>query len=182
MNSFETIKIKLNELNSELISYAENLEFEVKCEFTLENCNSKIIWEEIEGNGVYFIEIKNNFIFNDFKSWVENFRTEWEDPLYKTRFVSNLKKNRIKNQNDKFDEWIPLYIGKSKNIRGRVREHIYKKLTENTYALKLNEREHVKKETFRLSIIKIPSNNYNMIMPIIENTLRTKHNPIIGRQ
>lgn len=182
MSSFEMIKNKINELNSQLISYAENLEFEVKCEFILDNCSETIPWVEIEGNGVYFIEIKNNNNFPDFKSWVENFRLEWEDPLYKRRFVSNLKKNRIKNQNDKFEEWIPLYIGKSQNIRSRVWEHIYKRLDQNTFALKLNEREHAKKETFRLSVIQLPTENYNMIMPVIESTLRKKLNPIIGRQ
>lgn len=75
-----------------------------------------------------------------------------------------------------------MYIGKSNNINGRVREHIHKRLDQHTFALKLNEREHAKKETFRLSIIQIPTENYNMIMPVVESTLRKKINPIIGRQ
>lgn len=182
MNKFESINFKLKELNSELITYAENLEFQTVCDFTLETCTECIPWKEIEGEGVYFIEIKNQHHFPDFKSWVENFRIEWEDPLYKRKFVSNLKKNRIKSQNDKFEEWIPLYIGKSKNISGRVWEHIHKRLDQNTFALKLKAREHARKETFRLSVIQIPTENYNMIMPVIESTLRKKLNPIIGRQ
>jgi hypothetical protein len=182
MTKFEIINSKIKELNDELVNYASALEFETKCEFTLGNCETSIPWNEIKGKGVYLIEIKNNKNFNNFKSWVENFRIEWEDPLYKSKFVSNLKKNRIRGQGEKFDEWIPLYIGKSSNISGRVREHIYKKLTQNTYALKLNEREHARKETFKLSIIRIETENYNMIMPVIENTLRKKLNPIIGRQ
>ncbi|NWL03681.1 hypothetical protein DM790_22920 [Flavobacterium collinsii] len=182
MNQFEEIKSKIKEINAELVNYASTLEFNKICDFTLDNCTERIPWEDMKGHGVYFIEIKNQNHFSDFKSWVENFRLEWEDPLYKRRFVSNLKKNRIKNQNDKFEEWIPLYIGKSQNIKSRVWEHIYKKLDQNTFALKLNAREHAKKETFRLSIIKLPSNNYNIIMPVIESTLRKKLNPIIGRQ
>lgn len=182
MNQFENLNIKLKVINDQLIEYAENLEFKVISEFTLENCKSIIPWDNIEGNGIYYIEIKNHYHFNDFKSWVENFRNEWEDQIYKRRFVPNLQKNRIKAQQEKFDEWIPLYIGKSKNIRGRVWEHIFKDLSTNTFALKLNAREHAKKETFRLSIIQIPSENYDIIMPIIEKTLRKKLNPIVGRQ
>jgi len=182
MSQFEEINSKIKDLNTQLVDYATKLEFESKCEFTLENCNTSVPWDEIKGKGVYLIEIRNNKNFNDFKTWVENFRLEWENPLYKRRFVPNLKKIRIKNQDGKFDEWIPLYIGKSNNISGRVLEHIHKRLDQNTFALKLNAREHAKKETFRLSIIQIPTENYNMIMPVIESTLRKKINPILGRQ
>jgi hypothetical protein len=182
MNQFEEISSKINQLNNELKEYAKSLEFEPKCEFTLENCDELIPWNEIKGKGVYFIEIKNNKNFDDFKTWVENFRLEWENPAYKRKFVPNLKKKRIKKQDGEFGDWIPLYIGKSNNISGRVKEHIHKELDKHTFALKLNAREHAKKETFRLSVIQIPTENYNIIMPIIENALRGKLNPIIGRQ
>jgi len=182
MTQFEIINSKIKVLTNEIEEYARGLEFVPKCEFTLENCNISIPWNDIKGKGVYFIEIKNNGNFNDFNSWVENFRIEWEALIYKDKFVSNLKKKRIIGQGTKFDEWIPLYIGKSNNISGRVWEHIHKRLDQKTFALKLNAREHAKKETFRLSVIQIPTDNYNMIMPVIENTLRKKLNPIIGKQ
>ncbi len=77
---------------------------------------------------------------------------------------------------------VPLYIGKSKKISGRVHQHIYSAIEKTTFALKLNAREHAKKELFRLSIIPIPYENYNWIVPVVENTLRNQLNPIIGKQ
>jgi len=79
-------------------------------------------------------------------------------------------------------DWIPLYIGKSKRIEGRVHEHIFKELHKTTFALKLNARDNLKDETFRLSTIKYNAIHYNIIMPIIESQQRNKINPLIGRQ
>lgn len=65
---------------------------------------------------------------------------------------------------------------------GRVKEHIFKELGKNTFALKLMERTNLKNETFRLSTIKLEVENYDWIVPVIENSLRNRINPIIGRQ
>lgn len=180
MKQFEIINSKLKEINIELIEYANSLELEFICEFNMENCN-EIPWGELDCKGIYFIEIKNNYLFLDFKSWVENFQEEWENEMYKKKFVSNLKKVRI-NKHSELNEWIPLYIGKSKKIKNRIHEHIYKELGKPTFALKLISREHIKKEIFRLSVVRVTTENYDWIMPVFEKTLRDKYNPIIGRQ
>ena len=175
------VEKKLKEINSELIEYANLLEFEKICEFDMQNCHSEIPWKELEYSGIYFIEIKNDLKFSDFTSWVTNFREEWEDSKYKTHFVSNLRKKRI-NTHKELNEWIPIYIGKSKKISGRIHEHIYKELGKPTFALKINARENIKKEKFRLSVIKVSTENYDWVLPLFEKTLRNKINPIIGRQ
>lgn len=180
MKQLKDINIKLKAINKELIEVAKVLEFEFVCEFNLKNCD-EIPWENIDCKGIYFIEIKNNYLFKDFKTWVENFRNEWENEIYKKNFVPNLKNIRIKRHSE-LNEWIPLYIGKSKKIKTRIFEHIYKELGKTTFALKLNSREHIKKESFRLSIVKVETDNYDWVMPVFEKTLRDKHNPIIGRQ
>ena len=180
MKQLESINTKLKNINAELIEFANSLELEFVCEFNMENCN-EIPWENINCKGIYFIEIKNNYLFEDFKTWAENFRKEWEDEMYKKKFVPNLKKIRI-NKLSELNEWIPLYIGKSKKIKSRVYEHIHKELGKPTFALKLNSRQHIKKETFRLSILKVDTENYDWVMPVFEKTLRDKLNPIIGRQ
>lgn len=181
MDKLEAINVKLKELNAELISLANSINFEPICEFNLENCSTVIPWKDILFSGVYLIEIKNDLKFNDFTSWVNNFRQEWEDPRYKTHFVSNLRKVRIESHSE-LKEWIPIYIGKSKQIGGRIHQHIYKELGKPTFALKLNERENMKDKTFRFSAIKVTSENYDWVMPVFEKTLRNKINPIIGRQ
>lgn len=179
-NTLEEISGKLSEIHSDLESYCSTLNFEEICEFTMDNCDT-IPWATLETKGIYLIEIKNNSSFTDFPSWVDQFRIEWEDEMYKRRFVPNLKMKRIKEHKE-LHEWVPLYIGKSKKISGRVHQHIYSAIEKTTFALKLNAREHAKKELFRLSIIPIPYENYNWIVPVVENTLRNQLNPIIGKQ
>lgn len=178
--TLEEISGQLSEIHSELKSYCSTLNFEQICEFTMDNCQD-MPWERLSTPGIYQIEIKNISTFTDFTSWVGNFRAEWEDSMYKRKFVPNLKMKRIK-QHTELKDWIPLYIGKSKSIRGRVHQHIYSEIEKTTFALKLNARVHAKKEVFRLSIIPIPHANYNWIVPVIENTLRDQLNPIIGKQ
>jgi hypothetical protein len=181
MDKLEKINNKLSELNSELILLANSIDFEPICEFNLENCSTTIPWQNIVFSGVYLIEIKNDLKFNDFTSWVNKFREEWEDPRYKKHFVSNLRKVRI-DRHSELNDWIPIYIGKSKQVGGRIHQHIYKELVKPTFALKLNARENMKKNTFRLSAIKVSPENYDWVMPVFEKTLRNKINPIIGRQ
>lgn len=125
--------------------------------------------------------IKNKDRFDDFESWVENFRNEWMNPKYVKCFTPNLTKKRVKEHTN-MNEWIPIYIGKSKRIEGRVHEHIFKELKKTTFALKLNSRDNLYDEIFRLSTVKMDLKNYDSLMPLIESTLRNRINPILGRQ
>lgn len=181
MDQLSQINTKLQELNAELICYANGLEFQEICEFKLESCGTTIPWNYIVFSGIYFIEIRNDSDIETFPAWIDYFRAEWEHEDYKRHFVSNLRKVRI-NQHNELKEWIPMYIGKSKQIGGRIHQHIYKELGKPTFALKLNARQNMRDKTFRLSVIKVPHENYDWVMPVIEKTLRNKFNPIIGRQ
>ena len=96
-------------------------------------------------------------------------------------FYTKLKKKRIVEHSE-LTEWIPIYIGKSKRIEGRIHEHIFKELHKTTFALKLNARENMENEKFRLKTIKCEIENYNMIVPAIEAQLRNRINPLIGKQ
>lgn len=127
------------------------------------------------------IEIKNDNTFTSFNEWIDHFRVRWENEKYLKKFTPNLKKVRIKTHSD-LKEWIPIYIGKSKNISTRIGEHIYKELDKTTFALKLMARENLKNETFRLQTIKIGVTNYDAIVPRIESYFRDEINPIIGKQ
>lgn len=181
MNTLEAINTKLKEINTELILYADTIEFQQICEFNLESCSTIIPWKNIVYSGIYFIEIKNNSELETFSAWIDYFRAEWEHEDYKRHFVSNLRKVRI-SQHTELKDWIPIYIGKSKQIGSRIHQHIYKELGKPTFALKLNARENMRDKIFRLSTVQIPSENYDWVMPVIEKTLRNKYNPIIGRQ
>ena len=167
---------------SRLRNAAENMQFSVVCEFELTDESIKEIpWQAIQYSGIYFIEIKNCNRHSSFESWVTEFKTNWTNEKYKRRFVPNPKKYRI-DKHSELTTWIPLYIGKSKNISKRFWEHVYLGLDRPTFALKLLSRDHLKNNRFRLSAIKIDVGNYDWIMPVLENYFRNKINPIIGRQ
>lgn len=152
------------------------------CEFKLNKIHiPEIPWGTLKYPGIYLIEIKNDKKFSSFESWVVNFKNEWEDEKYLKCFTPNLKKKRIK-QHTNLEEWIPIYIGKSKKIEGRIHEHIFKELHKTTFALKLNARENLENDKFRLKTIKCEVDNYDLIVPIIESQLRNKINPLIGKQ
>ena len=178
-----TIDNQLTDYLNSLESQAAKLEFTpLGKEFKLNKKHiPEIPWHSFHYSGVYLFEIKNNTKFEDFSSWLNYFEPKWADPKYVASYTSNLKQKRT-SQHKELRDWIPLYIGKSKSIEGRVHEHIFKELHKTTYALKLNARNNLFDETFRISTIKIDLLNYGALMPIIEASLRNKINPIIGKQ
>lgn len=179
-SNMEIIDKKISSIKVELEKYAQSLKFEDSYEFSISNLES-IPWEKLECQGLYLIEIKNDFKFNFFNEWAEDFCFKWTDPLYLRRWVSNPKKKRLLKHSE-LREWIPIYIGKSQKISSRFYEHVHLKLEQPTTGLKLKARENLKNETFRLSFINVPTTNYDLVMPIFEKKMRDKINPIIGRQ
>lgn len=172
-------------IKQEIVNITKDLYFIEFCQFNLNEEVKEIftLFDELRYSGVYLIEIKNNSEFSAFNDWIEFFLPIWlgENEIYKRKFTPNLKKKRIKAHNN-LGEWIPLYIGKSKNIRDRISGHIFSELDKTTFALKLLSRKNLYNNIFRLSTIRVQVKNYDIIMPIIESELRNKINPIIGRQ
>ena len=170
----------------ELRSLAKELQFinVVGSEFKLNKKHiSEIEWNSFQYKGLYLFEIKNNGSFNNFSDWINDFQSRWEDEKYLKCFTPNVRKKRIKeHMNKPLPEWIPLYIGKSQKVEGKVHEHIFKELNKTTFALKLNARENLYNETFRIKAIELGLGNYSELMASIESELRDKINPIIGRQ
>lgn len=73
----------------------KNLKFEEICEFNLNKEHiPEIPWGTLNYPGIYLIEIKNNGNSDNFETWVENFKLEWEDEKYMKSFTPNLKKKR----------------------------------------------------------------------------------------
>ncbi len=171
---------KLTTINKELTQAAATLKFDPICEFNMTTA-SNIPWDKLQHKGIYLIEINNSTKHQTIGDWVEAFQAEWELEEYKRRFVPNLKKKRIKMHSE-LKEWMPIYLGKSRNIKKRVYEHIFIDLHRNTFALKLNSRENMQNKSFRLNILKIDTENYDWVVPKLEKYFRDKINPIIGKQ
>jgi hypothetical protein len=168
---------QLSELRELIATYDFNVQFEFKLDESSDYSNSL---NKLSFPGIYLIEIKtkNNQTFDD---WLTNFKNQWEDHKYKHKFVPNIKAKRTK-QHSVLSEWIPLYIGKSKDISKRIKEHLDLKLDRPTTALKLRERSNIYQQEFRVSTINIKVDNYDLIMPQFENLMRDRINPILGRQ
>lgn len=171
---------QLTVLNSELTEIAGDLEFEPICEFNMATAK-EIPWEKIRSKGIYLVEIQNNLEHDSFEDWLKEFQDEWEMKEYKMRFVPNLKKKRIK-MHAELKEWMPIYLGKSRNIEKRIYEHIFIDLQRNTFALKLNSRDNMHNKNFRLSVLKVETANYDWVVPKLERYFRDKINPLIGKQ
>lgn len=181
MDIIKNIDNELNKQFEKLTEIVKDLNFVEIVEFKLEEAAEKILWKNINYAGIYLLEIKNNESFDSFQKWVDHFKNEWENDLYLKQFTPNLKKIRIRAHKE-LATWMPLYIGKSKNIKIRIHEHIFKDLEKTTFALKLMARKNLKQEIFRLKTIKIEVENYDAIVPRIETQLRNRINPIIGKQ
>ena len=181
MEKIKAIDSELKKQFETLHQIVADVKFSEILEFKLDDAGEKIPWDEIAYPGLYLLEIKNNGAYSSFFEWIDNFKAEWENTEYIRRFTPNLKKVRIK-AHENLSDWIPIYIGKSKNIKNRIHEHIYLELEKTTFALKLMARRNLKNETFRLNTIKIEVENYDAIVPRIEGQLRTRINPIIGKQ
>ena len=65
--------------------------------------------------GIYRIDVSTAGTVLDVVEWIEAFRVEWEHEDFFRRFTPNLKKKRI-SQHHRLPVWMPLYLGKSKNV------------------------------------------------------------------
>lgn len=178
--------INLKEIDSELCVQFNLLEkmigeiqFTIISEFDVNNAN--IPFNDLNYSGIYLIEIKCNNINEPVESWIDELKLRWEDERYKKKWTPNFTKVRYENHKV-LQEWMPLYLGKSKKISSRIKNHLYKELSKPTSALKLMSRKNIKDERFRLKIVEINVVNYNEIVTKIEWLLRKKINPIIGKQ
>ncbi len=170
----------LNSLVAEIKECAKNAEFTEICEFEITDEILDIPWERLSGKGLYLFEIKNKDNYEIFDDWLDHFKDKWENKLYKKRFVPNFTKKYYQKHTE-IEDWIPFYLGKRNDLYDRVKSHLYYPLERNTFAMKLMARENMKNEIFRLSIIKLDIENYDVIAPIMEKQLRTIINPVVGR-
>lgn len=176
MSKIAKIDEDLTECLKEFSEVAANLNFEVAGDVRDEE-----LIQEHKYPGVYLIEIECSGNDLDFSTWLDDFRNNWEDPTYKKKWTPNIKKKRIEKHHV-LKNWMPLYIGKSKNVSKRVLEHLNLRLEQPTTGLKLKARTNMNSSNFRFSTIKVDVVNYDIIMPMTEKALRERINPILGRQ
>lgn len=122
------------------------------------------------------------------KIWFEEIERLWSGidkspAFYKRRAGYHF----VNEQTNKFQGgWVPLYVGKSKNIQSRVYEHI-EGLSPKTYGMKLRHREKLKKSGIKFRVSYSPLDELDdeilyELVKVVENKIRAKYNPIIGKQ
>ena len=131
--------------------------------------------------GVYRIDVQTSGTADDLADWIAAFQAEWEHADFKKWFTPNLKKKRIAGHKT-LPEWMPLYLGKSKNVAKRVLEHINLPLEKTTFALKLKARPAMGSRVLRFHALEVRVKNYDAIVPVLEASLRNRLHPLIGRQ
>ena len=183
MKDLKALDNKLTALDIDLKAMVNEVKFQEIGTFKFEDfLNQELNFNSHNFKGLYIFEIKNNGVFDNIQDWKIDFTERWCDEEFLRRFVPNVRKKRLIQLNDNNQEWIPLYIGKSKTVGKRIHEHIYKPIEKTTFAMKLKARHNLANEIFRISAAEINVDNYNWIVPVLENELRNKLNPIVGKQ
>lgn len=131
--------------------------------------------------GIYLIEVRVSSQSKDFQAWVDLMRAEWGAEKHGKKFTPTLKKMRL-SKHSRLYEWMPLYLGKAKNIGKRIREHAYLPLETSTYALKLRARGFEDLTQFRVRVLELRVTNYDIISAAFEAGLRNRLNPVVGKQ
>lgn len=176
MKEIEEIDAQLTPILERLVSMSMHLSFEYVCELSDKEMIAKQTYQ-----GIYRIDIFTSRDNDDFASWVAKFRAEWDLPEYSKKFTCTTKDKRI-SRHGVLEDWMPLYIGKSKKVGVRVSDHLNLPLEARTFALKIQSRPNMRYRRFRLSTIPLNVQNYDLIAPILERELRERLNPIVGKQ
>jgi hypothetical protein len=176
MNELESIDEEMKILYERLKKQIQTLEFEVQYEVKLQKDMDLSFLKNLKFQGVYLFEIST-------QRWktLNDFISRWEDEKYIKHWTPNPKKTRVQYHKELI-EWMPIYLGKSRNVGKRVTEHFNLNLHKPTTAMKLLARENLYGEMLRISSIRLDIFNYDWVVPIVETELRDKINPILGRQ
>jgi len=176
MPPFHEIDTQITTALNALEHLAPKIEFSYACELT-DQSNIR----QHDYAGLYKIEIKKKGEFTRFEDWFEWFQKEWELDEYRKEFTPNTRKKRVVTHTI-LPDWVPLYIGKARNISKRVSQHINIDIKKPTTALKLKSRKNMGNQEFRLSTLRVSVKNYDSIVPQLERIMRDRYNPILGRQ
>jgi hypothetical protein len=182
-SNMDTLKVfaDMDEQLKSVFETFEELAGQVELQVVGDLKNDMLIREQVYP-GIYLIEMETTTEHAGINEWVNWFKAEWDHERYAKKFVPTTKKKRI-NGHVALKQWMPVYLGKSKRIAGRVIEHVYLELEKPTFAMKLRARgDFFTNNSFRLSTVHIDIAHYDLIMPMVERSLRRRLNPIVGKQ
>ncbi|ACK98587.1 hypothetical protein ACWGKR_30755 [Bacillus thuringiensis] len=139
---------------------------------------------EIKGLNRQCIKTRETLLGELNKIWTD--KTVRNETKYPKIIIKRFNKHyRLKPYVNKFesDEWIPLYVGISKNLNARLNEHLHCESV-STFSMKLS---HLDKYDFpiRISTSLLPGMDLfrrYMLVKEVEGIIRNECFPIIGKQ
>lgn len=141
--------------------------------------------EVCKGPGIYYLEAK--FPFTTYEELVE-FGVRWgtagakDIPKWLPRYYPGRAKKQVKLIEK--GGFIPFYLGKEFNVQSRLIGHMDGELEATTYALKLKKRAELltgMELKFSYVEINVKKSGY-FCVELLEKALRSRLNPIVGRQ
>ena len=180
--------LKISSFVNEISNKIKEISFdqEQAITFVLTNdLDSKSLFNNTKKQGVYLFELNlesANLTGTKRETKIKNFAEDWSNKKNTPLFSSGVIKKRLQLRANFNEQWLPLYVGKNKDVYKRIIEHIELSPEKNTYAMKLKHRTNLHGLEFRVSIIEIDVNNYDFIVPHIERSLREIYHPLIGKQ
>jgi len=124
---------------------------------------------------------------NTREEWFEEIKRIWSGVERSPSFYRNRAIHHYYNDNsNKFkNDWVPIYVGKSKNVNKRIYDHI-EGMYPDTYGMKLSYREALMGDIkFRVSysaLDEIDDDIMFELVKVIENKVRYEFSPIFGKQ
>ena len=170
----------------------KSLDFDLdqSIEFTLSSDLKAELDNAPKEKGLYYFEMKipkNHLVYDVIDRNLFNFKKVWkDDPKVSSFWSPGVKKKRCIKANERIEShlnegWIPLYLGKSECIVNRVKQHLFQDPAQASFAMKLLARTDLYGIQFRLSTLPIQVENSKMILPYVEDYLRSVKNPILGQ-
>lgn len=187
--------IIIEEFDSNITGYIDQLKEKIKditfdtslsVPFTIsDQLDAKSLFIYKKKQGIYLFELNlDSGIFKGSKrsTRISDFAKKWAKKKNDSFFSSSVIKKRLHLRTHYDEQWLPLYIGKNKDLYKRIVEHIELSPQKNTYAMKLKHRPNVHGLEFRVSTIELDVKNYDFIVPHVERSLREEYHPLIGKQ
>ena len=171
----------IEEFDSNITNYIGQLKERIKditfdtslaVSFKISNqLDAKSLFTYKKKQGIYLFELNlDSGILNGSKraTRISDFAKNWAKKKNDSFFSSSVIKKRLNLRTNYDEQWLPLYIGKNKDLYKRIVEHIELSPQKNTYAMKLKHRPNVHGLEFRVSTIELDVKNYDFIVPHIE--------------
>jgi hypothetical protein len=199
MNSLAELATSCKIIEAELEKIKQialNSEFEEVCRFKVDDDDTAMFDAVADKmKGIYLLEIRRDDQ-QDYVDWINSFTKKFRgldgaEKCFLHQFTPNIIEKRKYLHKEENNEWIPFYMGKSKNIKERIKTHVFSELGRPPFALKLKGRRDKEDkfvfhdEEFRLKVLylsDVEDKVYDAVVTHFEKELRKKFSPIVGKQ